>query len=625
LEASAPRVILFLAREARGMCGIVGYIGRRRAKEILLESLRRLEYRGYDSAGLALIENGRLLIFKRAGKVAELEGMVANTDLQATLGIGHSRWATHGRPTDENAHPHQDCQGRLAVIHNGIIENYLPLKQELQARGHKFTSETDTEVLAHLFEECYHGDLEEAVRAGLKRVKGAFAIAVISKDSEEIVAARVGSPLVIGLGEGENFLASDIPAILPYTRRMLFLNDGEMAVLTAAGVRLSTFSGEPIAREPRRIDWDPVTAQKGGYKHFMLKEIHEQPQAVEDTIRGRYSLEGEVFLEELDLSAQKAKGIRNIYLLACGTSFYAGLVAKYLWQDWLRLPIGAEIGSEFRYSDPYIDEKTLVVAISQSGETADTLAGVRKAKEHGATVIAVANVVGSSITREADGVVYTHAGPEIGVASTKTFTAQLAALALLGVYLGRKRGELSPSRASEILSGLSSGPRQLEAILRKEPEVQALARRFYDKPDFLFLGRDLLHPIALEGALKLKEISYIHAEGYPAGEMKHGPIALIDEEMPVVVLVTKNSVYDKVFANIEEVKARKGIVLAFTDEINKEIEKVADHIFEVPQTPEVLTPMVFVVPLQLLAYHIGVLRGTDVDQPRNLAKSVTVE
>ncbi|MGQ9477678.1 MAG: glutamine--fructose-6-phosphate transaminase (isomerizing) [Candidatus Bipolaricaulia bacterium] len=838
------------------MCGIVGYIGRRRAKEILLEGLRRLEYRGYDSAGLALIEGGKLLIFKRAGKVANLEGQVAELPLNSTIGIGHclapdtliqladgqvipiaemesgmmvlsldpsslqfipqparvsrhrapkelleirtdstkitcspehrmltvdtatgeigycraeelkqgdllllarglphpphsrslafaetyprrcwqlsagiaipikkpyllqqlialgvprakvrpfrgqgyltaaqsqrllellaaypqaeplrerlqrylsgqvsfqevrsirwvptpeefvydlevaqtenfianglishnSRWATHGRPTDENAHPHSDCQGRLAVIHNGIIENYLPLKEELQAKGHKFASQTDTEVLAHLFEEHYHGDLEEAVRAGLKRVKGAFAIAVIAEDSEEIVAARVGSPLVIGLGEEENFLASDIPAILPYTREMLFLNDGEMAVLTANGVRLSTFSGEAISREPRRIDWDPVTAQKGGYKHFMLKEIHEQPQAVEDTIRGRYSLdEGEVFLEELALETKKARKIRNIYLLACGTSFYAGLVAKYLWQDWLKLPIGAEIGSEFRYSNSYIDENTLVVAISQSGETADTLAGVRKAKEHGAKVIAIANVVGSSITREADGVVYTHAGPEIGVASTKTFTAQLAALSLLGVYLGRKRGELSSARAREILGSLSSGPRELEAILRKEPEVQALARKFYDKSDFLFLGRDILHPIALEGALKLKEISYIHAEGYAAGEMKHGPIALIDEEMPVVVLVTKNSVYDKVFANIEEVKARKGIVLAFTDEVNRDIARIADQIFEIPYTPAVLTPMLFVIPLQLLAYHIGVLRGTDVDQPRNLAKSVTVE
>ena len=614
------------------MCGIIGYIGkgRGRAKEILLEGLKRLEYRGYDSAGIALIEGGKLLIFKRAGKVTELEGMVADSDLQANLGIGHSRWATHGRPTDENAHPHRDCRGTLAVVHNGIIENYLELKEDLQRRGHKFTSQTDTEVLAHLFEEHYRGrgdlDLEEAVRTGLKGVKGAFAIAVISKDSEEIVAARLGSPLVIGLGERENFLASDIPAILPYTRRMLFLNDGEMAVLTTTEVRLTTFSGEEISREPRRIDWDPVTAQKGGYKHFMLKEIHEQPQGVEDTIRGRYSLDGgEVFLEELALPGRKAEELRNIYLLACGTSFYAGLVAKYLWQDWLRLPIGAEIGSEFRYSDPYIDDKTLVVAISQSGETADTLAGVRISKERGATVIAVANVVGSSITREADGVVYTHAGPEIGVASTKTFTAQLAALALLGIYLGRKRGELSPSRAREVLEGLASGPRQLEAILGKEPEVQALARKFYDKSDFLFLGRDILHPIALEGALKLKEISYIHAEGYPAGEMKHGPIALIDEEMPVVVLVTKNSVYDKVFANIEEVKARKGIVLVVADEVNEEIERVADQIFEIPQTPEVLTPMVFVVPLQLLAYHIGVLRGTDVDQPRNLAKSVTVE
>lgn len=609
------------------MCGIVGYIGSKQAKEILLDGLRRLEYRGYDSAGLALIEDGKLLIFKRAGKVSGLEEWVTGGKLSAHLGIGHTRWATHGRPTDENAHPHSDCQGRLAVIHNGIIENYLQLKEELQAKGHKFASQTDTEVLAHLFEECYQGDLEEAVRAGLKRVKGACAIAVVSTNSpEEIVVARIGSPLVIGLGEGENFLASDIPALLPYTRRMLFLNDGEMAVLTAEAVKLSTFTGEGVAREPLQINWDPVMAQKGGYKHFMLKEIHEQPQAVEDTIRGRYSLEeGKVFLQELNLTATSARRIRNVYFLACGTSAHAGLVAKYLWQEWLRLPIAVELGSEFRYSNPYIDKDTLVVAISQSGETADTLAGVRKAREQGASVVAIANVVGSSITREADGVVYTHAGPEIGVASTKAFTAQLAALTLLGVHLGRERGELSVESARQILSALAAAPRYLERVSGEEERVQELARNFYAKKDFLYLGRDILHPIALEGALKLKEISYIHAEGYAAGEMKHGPIALIDEEMPVVVLVTKNSVYDKVFANIEEVKARKGIVIAFTDEVNRDIARIADQILEIPYTPAVLTPMLFVVPLQLLAYHIGVLRGTDVDQPRNLAKSVTVE
>jgi len=607
------------------MCGIVGYVGERRAKEILLDGLKRLEYRGYDSAGIALIEEGELLIVKRAGKIRGLEECVAANDFKAKIGIGHTRWATHGRPTDENAHPHHDCRESLAVIHNGIIENYLELKEELVGKGHLFASQTDTEVLAHLFEEHFKGDLEEAVREGLRRVKGAFAIAVISEDGQEIVAAKTSSPLVIGLGEGENFLASDIPAILPYTRKMLFLEDGEMAVLTADTVRLSKIAGEPVEREPQQILWDPVTAQKGGYKHFMLKEIHEQPQAVEDTIRGRYSLEeGEIFLEELDLDP-KIERIKNVYFVACGTSYHAGLVAKYLWQDWLRLPLGVELGSEFRYSNPYIDEETLVVAISQSGETADTLAGVRKARERGATVISIVNVVGSTLTRESDGVVYTHAGPEIGVASTKAFTAQLAALTLLGVYLGRGRGELSQEQAREILSDLATAPGYLERMLRKEDQVQRLAQTFYDKTDFLYLGRDILHPIALEGALKLKEISYIHAEGYPAGEMKHGPIALIDEQMPVVVLATKNSVYDKVFANIEEVKARKGIVIVITDEVNKDIERIADRIFEVPYTSEVLTPLLFVLPLQLLAYHIGVLRGTDVDQPRNLAKSVTVE
>jgi glucosamine--fructose-6-phosphate aminotransferase (isomerizing) len=619
--------LAILLLEEAMMCGIVGYVGSKRAQEILLDSLRRLEYRGYDSAGVALIEDGRLLICKRLGKVRELEKEMAAVEFKSHLGIGHTRWATHGRPSDENAHPHEDCRGSLAVIHNGIIENYLDLKKELSEKGHRFTSQTDTEVLAHLFEEHYRGDLERAVREGLKQVKGAFAIAVISKESpDKIVAAKTSSPLVIGLGEGENFLASDIPALLPYTRQMLFLSDGEIAVLTADTVTLSTFTGERVEREPLQINWDPVTAQKGGYKHFMLKEIHEQPQAVEDTIRGRYSLEeGRVFLEELALDGRKIERLKNIYLLACGTSAYAGLVAKYLWHDWLRLPLSVELGSEFRYSNPYVSKDTLVVAISQSGETIDTLVGVRKAREQGATIISIANAVGSSITRESDGVVYTHAGPEIGVASTKTFTAQLAALSLLGVYLGRGRGELSAERAREILSGLAAAPRYLEAVLGENERVQELARKFYDKRDFLYLGRDILHPIALEGALKLKEISYIHAEGYPAGEMKHGPIALIDEEMPVVVLVTKNSVYDKVFTNIEEVKARKGIVIAFTDEVNRDIERIADHIFEIPYTPKILTPMLFVVPLQLLAYHIGVLRGTDVDQPRNLAKSVTVE
>jgi len=643
------------------MCGIIGYIGPRQVEEILLDGLKRLEYRGYDSAGIAVIEAvdtagsraGKLVIVKRAGKLHRLEQALWESGVSATqgaqhqhqhqrklssqVGIGHTRWATHGRPTDENAHPHHDCKKTLAVIHNGIIENYLELKEELLRRGHRFVSQTDTEVLAHLFEEHYEGDLEAAVRAGLERVRGAFAIAVISaEEPDKIVAAKTSSPLVIGLGEGEgegegeNFLASDIPALLPYTRRMIFLEDGELAVITRDGVRLSKITGERVEREPRWIDWDPVTAQKGGYKHFMLKEIHEQPQAIEDTIRGRYSLEeGEVYLHELDLPQEKLEQLKAIYFLACGTSYHAGLTARYLWQEWLRVPIAAEIGSEFRYSNPYLDEDTLVVAISQSGETADTLAGVRKARERGATVVSIVNVVGSTLTRESDGVVYTHAGPEIGVASTKAFTAQLAALTLLGVHLARRRGELTAEEARRILQGLAATPGQVEALLKQEGRIQELAREFYDKQDFLYLGRDILHPIALEGALKLKEISYIHAEGYPAGEMKHGPIALIDEQMPVVVLVTKTSVYDKVFANIEEVKARKGVVIVFTDadepQLNQDIERIADRIFRVPPAPKAAIPILFTIPLQLLAYHIAVLRGTDVDQPRNLAKSVTVE
>jgi glucosamine--fructose-6-phosphate aminotransferase (isomerizing) len=610
------------------MCGIVGYIGDRRAKGLLLDSLKRLEYRGYDSAGLALIEDGKLWVEKQAGKVDALERCVENIELNATIGLGHVRWATHGQPTDINAHPHLDCKKAIAVIHNGIIENYLPFKEKLKAEGHKFTSQTDTEVLVHLFEKYYRGDLEEAVRRGLQGVKGAFAIAVIAKDSpKEIVAAKTASPLVIGIGKDENFLASDVPAILPYTRQVIFLNDGEMAVICKESVKITDFNGKEIKRKPLHVDWDPLTAQKGGYKHFMLKEIHEQPKAVSDTILGRYSLEeGEVLLE-ISLSPERIKQIKNIYLIACGTSWHAGLVAKRIWGDFLRLPISVELGSEFRYSNPYLTKNTLVVAISQSGETADTLAGVRKAKEKGAVVVSVVNVVGSSITRESEGVVYTHAGPEIGVASTKAFTAQLAALTLLGLYLGRRRDEISREEVKRVLRSLVTAPSLSEEMLKKkkEKEVQELAQEFYDKTNFLYLGRDILYPIALEGALKLKEISYIHAEGYPAGEMKHGPIALIDENMPVVVLVTKNSVYDKVFANIEEVKARKGVVIALTDEAGKEISRIADRILEVPSTSSVLAPLIFTIPLQLLAYHIGVLRGTDVDQPRNLAKSVTVE
>ena len=609
------------------MCGIVGYIGERPAKEILLEGLRSLAYRGYDSTGIALINDQGLWVAKRVGKLDELTQAIAGEAVPGRVGIGHSRWATHGRPSDENAHPHLDCHRRLAVIHNGIIENFSALKEELLSEGHRFHSQTDTEILAHLFEKHYRGDLAAAVRAGLQEVRGAFAIAVICQDSpEEIVVAKTASPLVIGLGRGENFLASDVPALLPHTHRMLFLQDGELAVIRREGVRLSDLAGHPLERRPTQINWDPVTAQKQGYKHFMLKEIYEQPQAVADTLQGRFAAQpGEVVLDELQLSAERLSSLENIYLLACGTSWHAGLVAKYLYQRFLRLPIGVELGSEFRYSQPYLSDKTLCIAISQSGETADTLAAVRQAQARGAAVISIVNVLGSTLTRESDGVLYTHAGPEIGVASTKAFTAQLAALALLGIYLGRVRGELSPDQAEEQLQTLRQAPALLEAALARADRVQALARAFYHKSDFLFLGRDILCPIAYEGALKLKEISYIHAEGYAAGELKHGPIALIDENMPVIVLASKNSIYQKVFSNIQEVKARKGIIIALTDERGPALEQVADHILELPASAELLTPMLFTVPLQLLAYHVGVLRGTDVDQPRNLAKSVTVE
>jgi len=609
------------------MCGIVGYIGGRPAQEILLEGLRSLAYRGYDSTGIALINDQGLWVTKRMGKLDRLTQAIAGEALPGQVGIGHSRWATHGRPSDENAHPHLDCQRRLAVIHNGIIENFPALKGELLSEGHEFRSQTDTEVLAHLFEKYYRGDLAAAVQAGLQSVRGAFAIAVISQDSpDEIVVAKTASPLVVGLGRGENFLASDVPALLPHTHQMLFLQDGELAVIRREGVRLSDLEGHPLERRPTQINWDPVTAQKQGYKHFMLKEIYEQPQAVADTLLGRFAARpGEVVLDELHLSAERLNSLENIYLLACGTSWHAGLVAKYLYQRFLHLPIGVELGSEFRYSRPYVSDKTLCIAISQSGETADTLAAVRQAKQRGAAVISIVNVLGYTLTRESEGVLYTHAGPEIGVASTKAFTAQLAALALLGVYLGRARGELSPDQAEEQLQELRQAPALLEAALACAEQVEALARAFYDKSDFLFLGRDILCPVAYEGALKLKEISYIHAEGYAAGELKHGPIALIDEKMPVVVLASKNSIYEKVFSNIQEIKARQGIIIALTDERGPALEQVADHILELPASAELLTPMLFTVPLQLLAYHVGVLRGTDVDQPRNLAKSVTVE
>lgn len=610
------------------MCGIVGYVGQRPAKELLLAALQKLEYRGYDSAGIALVEGEKLYLEKRAGKVSELARSLEAKASRATVGLGHTRWATHGPPTDQNAHPHCDCHKRIAVIHNGIIENYLPFKEELQRRGHSFSSETDSEVIAHLIEEHYDGkNLVAAVREALRSLRGAYAIAVVATDSpDEIVVARAGSPLVLGLGQRENFAASDIPTLLAFTKTMVFLNDGELAVLRRDGIELFDCEGQRIVRAPQQIEWDVITAQKQGYKHFMLKEIHEQPHAVANTLQNRYELStGKIVLPELHKLSEHIQRAQMVYLIAMGTAYYAGLTTKYLWREFFKIPISVELASEFRYSKPHIDPQTLVIAISQSGETADTLGAVREARARGASVLSIVNVVGATLTRESDVTLYTHAGPEIGVASTKAFVAQLAALNLLGFSIGQHRGWLSPAQTRSALESLVRGPALIEKLLQQEPEIARLAQIFYEKEHFLFLGRDLLYPIALEGALKLKEISYIHAEGYAAGELKHGPIALIDAEMPTVVLVTKESVYEKVFSNIEEVKARRGIVITVTDQLNKEIERVSDFIIEIPQSSRWLAPLLFVVPLQLFAYHIADLRGTDVDQPRNLAKSVTVE
>ncbi|MCS6902899.1 MAG: glutamine--fructose-6-phosphate transaminase (isomerizing) [Candidatus Bipolaricaulota bacterium] len=610
------------------MCGIVGYVGHRPAKDLLLEALQRLEYRGYDSAGLALLESDALYVEKRAGKVRDLAERLRDKSFRATVGLGHTRWATHGPPTDINAHPHSDEHRQIAVIHNGIIENYLPFKEELQRRGHQFASQTDSEVIAHLIEERYDGsNLFEAVRTVVQRLQGAYAIAVMARDNpNEIVVARQGSPLVVGLGQNETFAASDIPTLLSFTRQMLVLHDGEIAVLRRNSAEIYDFSGRKIERAPQQVDWDVLTAQKQGYKHFMLKEIHEQPQAVAHTLQGRYDLErGQILLPELEAFRSKIQNAKFIYLTAMGTAYYAALAAKYLWRELLDLPLTVEMASEFRYSKPYLNQETLVIAISQSGETADTLGAVRMARERGATVFSIVNVVGATLTRESDATLYTHAGPEIGVASTKAFLAQLAALDLLGLYIAQVRGKLSPSQTQEALSSLAQAPVLIEKLLQQEQQIVQLAQIFYQKEHFLFLGRDLLYPIALEGALKLKEISYIHAEGYAAGELKHGPIALIDPDMPTIVLVTKNSVYEKVLSNIQEVRARRGVVIAVTDDVQRELEHLADFILEVPAAARWVTPMLFAVPLQLFAYHVADLRGTDIDQPRNLAKSVTVE
>ena len=610
------------------MCGIVGYIGEQQALPILLEGLKKLEYRGYDSAGVAVIQAGNARVSKSVGRIASLEGRVNGDVIQGSVGIGHTRWATHGRPSDPNAHPHTDCTGRFVVIHNGIIENYLDLREELMAQGHTFLSETDSETIPHLLESLYDGDIVSTVRRALQRLRGAYALAVLCQDEpDKIVAVRLASPLVIGLGQGENFLASDIPAILRHTRRALVVADGEMAVLTRDGVTLSTVDGTPVQREELAITWDPGQAEKGGYAHFMLKEIHEQPQALRDTLRSRLSDDGtRVTLErEFTLSSEVMRGLRKVAIIACGTASHAGLVGKYLIEKLARLPVEWDVASEYRYRDPLVDEHTLAVVISQSGETADTLAAMREACRKGARVLAVCNVVGSSIAREADDVIYTWAGPEVAVASTKVYTTQLLVMTLLAIYLGQARGTLAPAEAATLIEGLCDLPALAQQVLTQEPAIAAAAQRVAERDDVFFIGRHLDYAVAMEGQLKLKEISYIHAEAYAAGELKHGTLALITQGVPVVALNTQPEIAEKTLSNIMEVKARDALVYGLALTGDTEMPRVCDEVFFLPRTHRYLTPVLAVLPLQLLAYYAAVARGADVDKPRNLAKSVTVE
>ena len=620
------------------MCGIVGYIGPKKVVPVIIEGLRKLEYRGYDSAGIAVVNGtGKIEIRRAPGKLKNLEEALRESPIEGSYGIGHTRWATHGRPTEENAHPHRDCTGQYVVVHNGIIENYLELKERLQRARHKFVTETDTEIVAHLVEEYAKSlPFEQAVRRTLKDLRGIYSLVFLSaKDPMKLVAARVGPPSVIGLGEGEYFVASDIPALLEHTRKIFFLADGDVAVLSHDGVRVTDLDGKPVERRSHHVAWDPIMAEKGGYKHFMQKEIFEQPRAVRDTILGRISQDtGKVFLDQMSIGEKQFREFQNVRIVACGTSWHAGLAGKFLIERLARLPVEVDYGSEFRYRDPIIDARTLTVCISQSGETADTLAAQREAKQKGSPSLAICNVKGSMITREAAGTILTHAGPEIGVASTKAFTSQLAALVLLASYLGQSREKLAPAQARDIMLEFTRIPHKMETILQAEDTgfYENLARQFFRQSDFLYLGRGIHYPIALEGALKLKEISYIHAEGYPSGEMKHGPNALIDENLPVVVLATRDesdpasmTLYEKSVSNIKEVKARDGIVISVVTSGDHLAREASDQIIELPSAPDLLSPLLEIIPLQLLAYHIAVRRGCDVDQPRNLAKSVTVE
>ncbi len=620
------------------MCGIVGYVGKKQVVPLIIDGLRKLEYRGYDSAGIAVVDKDHQLQIRRAkGKLRNLEEALRLQTLDGTYGVGHTRWATHGRPTEENAHPHRDCTGRLVVVHNGIIENYLQLKDELRKKDHRFVTETDTEIIAHLIEEHLKtgANFEDAVRKSVTELRGIFALSMLSADEPDtIISARQGPPVVIGIGDGEYFVASDIPAILEHTRDVFFLGDGEIAVMTKDSVRVTDFAGNQVEPAMQRITWDPIEAEKGGFKHFMLKEIYEQPRAVRETVEGRISLDtGQVFLDEMkNITEADFKRFTSIKIAACGTSWHAGLAGQYMIEQLARISVDVDYASEFRYRDPVLDENTLLLVISQSGETADTIAALREVKERGGKVLSICNVQGSMITREADGTILTHAGPEIGVASTKAFTAQMIALYLFGLYLGQLRGTLSAEQSLAHSQQLAELPVKMEHVLNQSDAIEALSSKFFRVTDFLYLGRGINFPVALEGALKLKEISYIHAEGYPAGEMKHGPNALIDERLPVMFINTREAGnraselrYEKTHSNIVEVEAREGIVISVLTEGDSMSSVVSDHVIEIPASSDLLSPILSIIPLQLLAYHIAVRRGCDVDQPRNLAKSVTVE
>jgi glucosamine--fructose-6-phosphate aminotransferase (isomerizing) len=611
------------------MCGIIGYVGTRDVVPVLIGGLKKLEYRGYDSAGIAVVDGNGVEVVRAEGKLSNLESKLNDKPLKGSFGMGHTRWATHGKPNENNAHPHRDCSGKVVVIHNGIIENFLPLKQRLQKAGHEFKTETDTEVVAHLIEENMKtgANFVDAVKATLKELDGHYALVMIDgNEPGTIVAAKHGPPLVVGLGENENIVASDVAPLLAYTRNIIYLEDGEYTIVDQKGVKVFDGNDAPVDRTPKKILWDAVAAEKEGYRHYMLKEIHEQPRAVRDTFNGRmFEESGEIFFNDLEITPEEWAKIRKVHVIACGTSWHAGLVGKFLLEDAARIPIEVDYGSEYRYRNPIIDDTTLVIGVTQSGETADTIAGMQEAKKNGAKLFTICNVIGAAATRMADGTIYTNAGPEIGVASTKAFTTQLTAFYLLALYIRQLRGTDVDDRRYA-MHEMRVIPHKIETILKnQEKHIEELAHKYSKAQDFLFLGRGVHYPIALEGALKLKEISYIHAEGYPAGEMKHGPIALIDENLPVVAIATHTPVYDKVVSNLQEVKARDGKLIVICDEGDDEIKKLADDVIEIPWSVEPLQPILSVVPTQLLAYYIALRRGCDVDQPRNLAKSVTVE